>query len=321
LKYPRRFSTIRTWLSAIGAPAFRMILGSSILGALLAVAASKILPAEFVAESTILIEEANDPLGGGLSRLADLVPMGALSAAMSRENGYTWMEILRSRSVLEKVLTSKVEGANGTRIYDLCAPSRGSQSEKQETAVERLRKSIALDYSTRDHILHVAARHERAEVAAQVANLLVDALREYNLTARTTHAKETAQFITERVRESGIALASAERSLVAFQESNARIGNSPNLRLTQKRLERDVQFNEQIHSMLTQQLELANIDQKKDGTTFSVLDPAKLPARPDRMPAPLAAILGFLISGSAAVLLELLRQTPRVPEVHTREAA
>ena len=319
MKQPSMLGALGAWLRT--AADLRVILGSAILGAMLAVVVSRILPADFVAESTILIEEANDPLAGGLSRLADLVPMGALSAAMSRENGYTWMEILRSRSVLEQVLSTAIEGGNGKTLADLYMPKRGTQAEKREIAVEQLRKSIELDYSTRDHIIHVSARHEKGPVAAQIANLLVAALRDYNSTSRTTHAKETALFIAERVRESGAALASAERSLVTFQESNARIGNSPNLRLTQKRIEREVQFNEQIHSLLTQQLELANIEQKKDGTTFSVLDPAKIPTRPDRMSAPLAAILGFLISGSAALLLEALRQTSRVPALHTQEAA
>ncbi|MGH7488641.1 MAG: hypothetical protein ACREMY_24030, partial [bacterium] len=281
----------------------RILIASCLGGAILAFALSMLLPADYVARTSILIDPSQDssafPALGQLSELVASSPFGSIGA---RENGYTYIEVMRSRSVIENLLREKRSLPGDHRSYfETIAPTRGSERDRWEGAIRRLRKSVSMTYSTRDHVLYLSVRSKDPLVSAEIANLLISELHTFNATVRTSRAREAVEFIGQRVDESRAALADAEGKLASFQEANARIGNAPGLRLTEKRLNRNVQLSEDVYALLAKQLEMARIQEKRENPVFTVVDRAEEPARPERLSHMVAFGLGFLLAGSASV--------------------
>jgi uncharacterized protein involved in exopolysaccharide biosynthesis len=59
---------------------------------------------------------------------------------------------------------------------------------------------------------------------------------------------------------------------------------------------REVKYDEAISEMLAKQLELARIDEAKEGSLIQVIDPAEVPDRKSGPPRSLMTILGFVLS-------------------------
>ena len=278
-----------------------------LLGAAVAGFAWLLLPARYVSEASLLIEPPEQALGAAsLSQFSEALSAGGLAGLADRENGYTYIEVLRSRSVLEAVLLHRRSGTDSAQIYlEHFGPRTLPMRKRLEVAIRKMRKATKFSYSTRDHLLHISVKSRNPAVSAEVVALLVEALRAFNATTRMSRAREAAQFVGERVIESRGSLQAAEAKLAQFQESNMRIGNSPELRLTQKRLERDVRLNEEVYGLLSKQFEIASIQQKKEAPVFTVIDQATLPTDPDRLPLVVTIFLGFVFSCLAAFLAEV----------------
>lgn len=285
-----------------------------VIGALVAVSASFLYPAKYSSEAAILIESPDDLSAAlSLSQFSEAFSASGLGGLSGRENGYTYIEVLRGRTVLEDILKAANPGTTPPKFYAayFC---RGNLQDGRtwETAVLKLRKAIALGYSTRDHILRISVRHRNAEVAAGIADLLIKELASFNANVRSTRAHEAAQFIQERFRESEEALGTAEQKLLTFQETNVRIGNAPELRLAQHRLERNVRLDEEVYDLLAKQLEAARIQEKRETPVFTVVDHPTVPPEPERMPPIVAAIVGFALAIGASVLMWWFVERARV---------
>lgn len=75
---------------------------------------------------------------------------------------------------------------------------------------------------------------------------------------------------------------------------------------------RDIDVNQNIYSMLLQRLETAKITQRletsREGTRYTVLDPARLPLRPTKPNKPLVIFLGFILGMGCGLGLVFMRE-------------
>ena len=79
-------------------------------------------------------------------------------------------------------------------------------------------------------------------------------------------------FISNRIMEIEKDLNKAEEDLKLFRDQNRFIASSPALLLEEERLSRDVTVQTEIYISLKNQLELAKIEEVKEGMLFQILD-------------------------------------------------
>ena len=278
--------------------------GNSIAAALLAVIVVRMLPADYVAETSILFDGATEGLASfDLSQLSDILPNGLGGGQGRRENIHAYVPIVESRSLLTRVLQARDPSDSTRTIFVRFAPTGGSDQRKWETAVKRARDAVKAGLDSKPGVLRISVRDRDSRTAAGVANLLVAEVQRFNRESRMSRAADATDFIEARLTEAKLSLAGAEDALAAFRSRNARIGNAPGLVLQERRLTRSVEVEEQTYLLLARQLELARIQEKREGPVFSVIDSAVPPTRPSRFPYTVVALIAALIAGSAYVLV------------------
>lgn len=280
------------------------------LGALLAFGLTRVLPASYRSDVTLLLD-SDEGIGnlGGLSQMVDLFQPGMLGAGGDAVRGYSYVGILESRALLERVLQYPDPSTGGrTRIFDVYAPRSGAMARRSEVAVKGLRESIHTNFSTRNYFLQLSVRSRNASTAKAIADLLIFELGKFNSSSRVSRARAALAFVTLRVQESADSLARCERDLAAFRQSNIRIGSAPGLQLTEARLQRRVRLCEESYLLLSKQLEIARIEEKRNSPVFSIVDPPVEAARPERISGVLTLVLGATFSGILYALTVSVRR-------------
>ena len=156
-------------------------------------------------------------------------------------------------------------------------------------------------------IVTISVDAEEPQLAAGIANAIVEELKTYNQNVRTSRAKENRVFIEKRLAETEEALTGAEETLKIFRERN-RMFDAPELQLVQGRLTREVTIQQEIFITLKKQHELAKIEEIKETPVVNVLDPAVAPllrTRPKRkQTVMLAGVVSLFLGVFMAFVLQ-----------------
>jgi uncharacterized protein involved in exopolysaccharide biosynthesis len=284
------------------------------LAALLAVSLTYVLPSKFVASASILLDSSGDFLGlANIGPLSEMLPSSALGFQSRKENGFSYAAICNSRETLVHLLAARLDSTSSATYLSEFVPRTGSPTRRTEIAVDRLRRSITTRFDQRSGIFQVSVAHQKAAIAAGVANLLVRELKRFNAEVRTTKARDAVSFIQDRLGESRRNLSEAEERLVAFRNANARIGNAPELLLQQSRLERTVRLAEDVYALLARQYEMARIQEKNESPVFTALDVAVEPSRPNRMSRIVVAVVAASLAGLVYLLYGTTWAVSRLP--------
>ena len=275
---------------------------------------SALVPARYTAESVILVDQSGEGPELLGTQLSDLLPSDfGLHLGGSSANGYSYAEIAKSRAVLADVLTRPLHPGSRETYFEYFAPSDGSPRERSEKALANLRKAIGIHYDSRTGVLRLSVRSKDPYVSAGMANEIVTKLRDFNAEIRITKASDAATFVHARLDEAKATLTAAENRLAAFRAQNARIGNAPELELARQRLERDVSIQGELYALLTRQLELAQIQEKREAPVFTLVDTAEPPVEREGFPIPVAVLASALVSATFLGLVQaglVLRQAP-----------
>jgi uncharacterized protein involved in exopolysaccharide biosynthesis len=138
----------------------------------------------------------------------------------------------------------------------------------------------------------------------------------FNVESRASQGQATRKFVEKRMEEAQQEMSQAEQALASFRESNVHIGNSPQLRLREERLTREVMGRAELYQLLARQYEMARIEEKRDTPTFSVIDEAKPPVRkyrPKVLLNTVAALAGALLLQFAFVYVRGRRLSAQPP--------
>jgi uncharacterized protein involved in exopolysaccharide biosynthesis len=96
-------------------------------------------------------------------------------------------------------------------------------------------------------------------------------------------------------------LANSEDTLMNFREKNRQTGDSPALQLEQSRLMRDVDINTELFTTLTQQYELARIEEVKNIPIVNIMDAGRPAGKKDWPLRSVIVIVVFLLSAVGSV--------------------
>lgn len=290
------------------------------LGGIIGFVLSYAVPPVYTSRATLMPQFSAAPTGL-IGRLASL---SALGSDFDSSNEVLYGEVLRSDLVLDRVIarTWPVRGQEGPQMlyavfgFD-SAEHGGPASPAQAFALKKKLRSDVVKFS-RDPVtgfMRVAVSIPRdPELAAAIANFIVDELDVYNKQMRTRKAREHREFVDARLLEISAHLAEAESAQTRFLLDNVMYLASPRLRQEFGVLEREAQAQRAIWLQLRADLESAKIEEHKEMTSIQVLDRAVAPVRrtsPVRTVFALAGGLVFAIGGNLALSLRSRRDSRR----------
>jgi len=143
-------------------------------------------------------------------------------------------------------------------------------------SIETLRENLTHSENRKTYLHTVSITVDSyPELSEQIVSNIFQSIISYSNEVTNVKAKEKKQFITNRIIEIDNSLKNAESDLQLFMEKNKNI-SSPYLILQKDRLERNVMLYNQLFISLSDQLELAKIDEKDTTSSLFLLDNASL---------------------------------------------
>ena len=284
----------------------------------LAVIVSLLLPLRYTATTTILPSDDNSAGSGFGALLADNPVASFALGGLDGGSADLFVELLSSRTVLDGVIDEL--GLMETWEIDIKALARA-----------RLKGNMQVSASDAG-IVNINIEAHTPELAARMANLLVEKLDQVNQEKNITRAKNTRIFIERRLIQAREDLKQAEEALLAFQNKYMTISIEDQTRavieaaaqikaeVTTREIERNVlrQSLDKSHPQiqnLQAQIDALNRQLKEmeygAGQPVSSSDPASvdvLPAASDDLYPPISAIPALAL-GTIRLYREVKIQT------------
>jgi len=280
--------------------------------------ASLLWPKSYKSEAKIL----PNPASGSSTSLLGLAAASGFGDLLSGSLGsvenpvLTYPEILSSTALLERVaLAPDPRDSHRTILASLRI--KGSDRLSIDKAVRLLATITSVDANLRSGIIHISAVTRDSVVSAYIVQQMLAELDRFNVDSRSSRGRATREFVEGRLGEARRELAEAEQSLALFRRNNIRIGNSPQLLLEQARLEREVDTQSELYRLLARQYEMARIEEKRDMSTFTVVDPARPPVRKYRPNITFNVLVAFFLAAGVRLLRTQVgsRKGPRLAAV------
>lgn len=235
----------------------------------------------YTAEVTIL-PPSESGISGSLSQLKSVAAQFGLAQGESNlDSPLMYRKVLESRELINRVVQLKYpspgdkEKKTLIEIYGLS--NEGSTEKRLYSAYKKLLKSMKIKIDNSSMTLTLSIEATDPQLAADIANVMIEELDKINQEIRTAKAKSNKEFIEGRLEDTKKRLRSAEEALKIFREKNRRIEDSPELLIQQGRLKREIELQQEVFITLTREYELAKIQEVKDTPQIYTLSKAKPP--------------------------------------------
>ena len=286
---------------------FKKILLWAIIFGIVGAVYSLTVQKEYESRIQIMPElQSNSSLGkmGGLSALAglagiDLAQMGGTEAV--RPDLYP--NILQSLPFSLYVLNQKVENNENGNVttleeffknlnsswlsklfdkdsVDVKIPKSGllKLTKEQEALIKDINLRISTTFDRKSGVITINTKMPDPIVAAKVAVLSSEYLKEYVTNYRTDKTKQQVTFFSERVNDAKRRYQAAEFAVASFKDRNRfLVMASP--KVEEARLTADFMFAQSVYNDLQRQYEQARIKVQEETPVFKILEPARIPLR------------------------------------------
>jgi len=155
--------------------------------------------------------------------------------------------------------------------------SEVSIEEKKSAYVRNiLSKSITFSEDRRSQLNTIVVRVKGdAFLAKQIADQAYNSVIEYSNEIQNEKGYEKSQFISTRLNDVKEDLKRSEDKMLIFLERNISL-DSPALSLERNRLQKNIDLNSQLYFSLSDQLEIAKIDEKDNTSSIFLLDKPRI---------------------------------------------
>lgn len=188
----------------------RMILRNTVLAAVAVAVVSLFLPTYYTATTTLLPPEDSDK--GGLKGLLANAPGALLDiSGVSTSSSEIFLEILRSRTVAEGVLSRKYEvGDSDKSLFEIWG------TPLKTDAISRLHKAASMS-ANEQGIIQISIEMRDPNLAAQVARAFVAELDRVNQAKSFSRAKNSRLYIEAQLAKTQESLNNAGSVMADFQ--------------------------------------------------------------------------------------------------------
>lgn len=146
------------------------------------------------------------------------------------------------------------------------------EERKMLFAKESLRNSIVHSEDRKSSLHTISVLASNPKLSRDITNQIFQSILSYSNEVTNVKAKEKKDFIQARLFEINQDLEKSENDRRLFLEQNQNIGSSPSLILQKERLERNIVLYSELYLSLSDQLEIAKIDEKDNTSSIFLLD-------------------------------------------------
>lgn len=184
---------------------------------------------------------------------------------------FTLIELVQSRSAGPLAMDTR-------RLRDADKESRLVRlSDRQWDVIDELRSRISAGMDRETGVVSIQVKMPDPDMAADVADQVVQFLKQYIIDYRTEKARRDVIFIGERHDEARGRFEAAQRKLAEFRDENrGSLTALARTREQQLQSEYDLTFN--LYNTMAERLEEAQIKLQEDTPIVTVIDPASVPS-------------------------------------------
>ncbi len=188
----------------------RLIVGLAAAAAVVTAVVSLLMPPVFLAETRILSPQTSSSMAAQImNQLGPAsVLLGAAPGAKSPND--LFIELVRSRPVLDKVM----DRFDLMKLYGV---------ESREDARRALKENIRTGNHIKSGIITVGVQDKDPKRAADMANALIEELRNLNKGLSITEASQRRLFFEEQLADAKDALSKSEEAMKGFQEKSGAV--------------------------------------------------------------------------------------------------
>ena len=135
-----------------------------------------------------------------------------------------------------------------------------------------LDRKIKVSDLSESPLITISVVANNSQLSVDLLTRLLSSFNSMLLEFKLSQIVDQKNFINNRIVEIGIDLKEAEEDLKLFRDQNRFIASSAALLLEEERLDREVTVQTEIYINLKNQLELAKIEEVKEGMLFQILD-------------------------------------------------
>lgn len=276
--------------------AWRLILALGAAGAATAVVVVLLMTPVYTTSVTLLPEATMTQPTSSLAELASRFTGTPIGDAAQRPQLFAL--ILQSRTLLERVIKTPfiVPGtSDSASLLEIYGVKTKNTDAREHAAVAMLKRRIGTSVDNRTGLVTLSVSASNPQLARDVANRFTELLADFNVRSRQTQARSRRQFSEGRVENARVRLAAAENALRQFYDRNRTWQTAPTLQFEEARLRRDATLQQELYYAMQRELESARIAEVNDTPTFTIVDSAVAPIRPDRPKRRVAVISGGLL--------------------------
>jgi uncharacterized protein involved in exopolysaccharide biosynthesis len=273
-----------------------LLLGG-VLGLVLG-AASGLLRTRTWTASVSFTAQSGDGTSSRIAGLAAQFGVAVPNADRSQSPEY-FAELVRSGRVLGDVADLPLSRAGDEapgRLADLLEIEADDDvGARREKVIEELEKRIRTSTGLRTGVVRVTVRMPEPQAAVSVASSLVERANAVAVQMRQQQATVERQYAERQVRELERRLSVTEDSLLRFSRANREYINESPLSFTRARLARSVDLQRSVLTSVIQSVEQARLSAVRDTPNLTVVDPPRLPVKPDGRGTVIRGLLGLMV--------------------------
>jgi uncharacterized protein involved in exopolysaccharide biosynthesis len=268
--------------------------------------------------------EANEYVANGAfaarsSRSSSQVPGIAAQIGLSlgvidvAQSTMFYAELARSNSVLIPVAaqTYTVKTEKGIQTGPL-AFFRGVKASTPLAAATIVAKDLPQDItvltSGRSGVVTLLVSDKNPEIASQITMNILRELDAYSSASRKEQAVAERKFVEGLLGESRQKLSDAEQRLASFRQQNREYETSPQLKIRDDQLTRDVDLAQQDYAGLDASYQQARIEEVRDLSAIRIVEYPDVPVVPQRKEAARKTLVGFVVGLLVGIVLSFLKQ-------------
>lgn len=170
-------------------------------------------------------------------------------------------------------LLNPLKLASRINRYFMYAEYLTDEEKKIEHAATVLFHSLSYSEDRATKLHHISLKIEKDnDLAVDIMNNIYESIVLYSNEIVNKKASEKKEFISNRLHEVKKELEGFEEDLLSFIEENKDINFSPSLTLQKERLQKNITLYNQLYFTLSDQLELAKINEQDNTSPFFLLD-------------------------------------------------
>lgn len=173
-------------------------------------------------------------------------------------------------------------------------------TREQEGVVKALQKSITASVEKRTYVLSIKVKMQDRVVAAQVANAVVDHLKQFVVAYRTEKAQENVEYYEKIYEEAHADYLAAQRVYASYVDSHMG-STSKSAQVQMQHLQNEAQIKYQMYNSTAQNLMAAKAKVQQESPVLVVVQRAMAPhnGKPSKVKL---AILWFLLAGGIGTI-------------------